>query len=898
MIDSVHWWNGVVNFEEDSDQPPAPVSPSEMAVVWQEVSPVFHTHVIETGTEEEYWEEVRKCLVKLTDDDAIPDPSQDFPKFVEKLYFYRDLIKISSVDSAINYAKHFCPESSNTFFVSEFLYAVSDPSLSVQAIHEMNTNHIEPWASYISRYGAIERFFDLFITFLQPANRKVENEYESFRLILAEIMTSLICDNCPKEMTKKETIVSSLYSRLLNLVIYSKTEASVSFARFAIAINLATLHELSLEVAIMRIVALINASPAMKMSHPMVLEFALSQGGKYIPFTLLAQQVAKHVSTIYDLNILAKLGGTSHDARFVVVRTLSMIMVQSKVLMSASAKLLTKILKEFSDENEDIKEWVQKFITLLFVYFNLCAKKEKYLRRVHMICSCLSNDIFLSIDFLKKTILQNANACYLLGNCQFLLDYFVCGEEYPFAKFFKREATKAEQSRTKLKTFPFKSNAQLVETTKSKKITTSKSEINQFQRDAINELGLPIEVAKYLYKSNDASTIDQQNCIFTLEDFVDQSKEKIDKIKSKKRRPKIQKMNMLIFTSDAVMTIFGLREYILQNENAITEFQIQALSGYIDIAREIISVLKSQAGLMADTKLLNRDLNRGSADDSQYKHLKDKRIALKKIALSVTKKFVAPRYADELASNLTTRIMKFDSQLQYSPPSQIDVLLIEFLKRSMFSSMIDATASVLEDGTIDAAVSTIWELNSAIIDSLSMPFNQNAIVLYNALVRTMFDYAYVLNPRPTLNRYKAASSNFIAKSIKFSAQPISMLNISMQAINAKRQQQPISTLFRAKSITLEPLEFMTNPLDIIYYIHQMINSLSSQSLTRTLTPPEIQTMLLGLVVSTPPSNIVAVAKFIEKWGNLISSSPMQKAKQLFLNCVNEIVDLDTVQDDN
>ena len=78
----------------------------------------------------------------------------------------------------------------------------------------------------------------------------------------------------------------------------------------------------------------------------------------------------------------------------------------------------------------------------------------------------------------------------------------------------------------------------------------------------------------------------------------------------------------------------------------------------------------------------------------------------------------------------------------------------------------------------------------------------------------------------------------------------------------------------------------------------MINSLSSQSLTGTLTPPEIQTMLLGLVVSTPPSNIVAVAKFIEKWGNLISSSPMQKAKQLFLNCVNEIVDLDTVQDDN
>ena len=768
----------------------------------------------------------------------------------------------------------------------------------------MNQRNVEPWPTYISQFGAIERFFDLFITFLQPANRNEENAYENFRLTLANLMTTLICENYNKDITRKQKIAYSLYSRLLNLIIYSKTDASVSFARFAIAINKVTLAELNSEDRAIRLIALLNSAPSNKLPHVLVCEYVLSQAGTLMPYTLLAQHIAKHIATVYDLTLLERLADKAREARFVIVRTLGQCMVHSRFIMRASAKMLAAILRNYAEEESDIdiRDWINKFFTYVFVFFQMCAKREKYVRRIVTLAECISSDIFLNIDYVKDIILPNANSCYLMGHCDFLKDYFPVGNEYPASKLFKAAYQKCEKFKPKLKTFPFKNNTNfLIDTTKRKNSSTVslKGIIDRQQSvDSLKEFGLSDEEIKYVYKTPESSTIDQQNCIFTLEDFIDQTKEKVEKVKKKQKRPKNQKIvNVNFFITEGYLEIHGLKACILENEHDILEYQSQALTNYINIARDLISLMKSQSSILVDTSLLSRDLNKGSADDLEYKKLKDSRVLLRKQAPILSRKWLAPKFSDELVSLIESQIIKFDVMIQYSPPSKIEEVLLEYLKRSPFAGMIEATATVIEDGTVDAGVSTIWELNCALLEELSLSIDQNAMILFQSLIRVMFDYAYSLNSRPWLNRYRKASLEFHKRAKEYARRSVSSLSIPTTVISAKRQDQPIQFLWRSRYFTFEPLQYMTSPLEILNHIHFLVTELPTQSLTGKLTPPELQMLLLALVVSTPPINIIAIAKFIQKWGALLSNSSVQKSKQMFLNCVTEILNLDEVQDD-
>ena len=904
MTEAFVWWNKIADDEDNSEEIPQKIPPEQMTLIWEQISPIFHAHVNYYGNEDEYWVSAQNCLIQLTDDKTIPNPNVNFSGFILKLFQYKDIIRINDMYTAIAYAQRFCPPDSNSFFISEFLYSVSDPFLAVRTIYEMNERNVEPWTTYISHYGAIERFFDLFITFLQPANRNEENAYENFRLTLANLMTTLICENFNKDITRKQKIAYSLYSRLLNLIIYSKTDASVSFARFAIAINKVALAEQNSEDRAVRLIALLNAAPSNKLPHVLVCEYVLSQAGTLIPYTLLAQQIAKHITSIYDLSLLERLAEKSRDARFVVVRTLAQGMVHSKCFMRAAAKMLASILRKYANEDSDIdiRDWINKFFTFVFVFFEMCAKREKYIRRIVSLAECISSDIFMNIDYVKDIILQNANSCYLMGHCEFIRDYFPIGDSNATSKFFKPAYVKCEKIKPKLKTFPFKNNSNyLIDTTKRKNSSSVsfKGIIDKQQSiDILKEFGLSDEEIKYVYKNPEASTIDQQNCIFTLEDFIDQTKEKVEKVRKKQKRPKTAKIvNINLFKTEGYLQIHGLRACLMDNEKKILDYQMQVLTNYVNIARDLISLMRAHSNIMVDTVLLSRDLNKGSADDLEYKQLKDTRVYLRRLAPVFSRKWVAPKFSDELVSLIQSQVIKFDIMIQYSPPGKVDTALLEYLKRSTYASMIEATSTVLEDGTVDAGVSTIWELNCALLDSLSLPVDQNAMILFQSLIRVMFDYAYALNTRPWLNRYKKASLEFLDKAREFSRRPVSFLSIPPTVISEKRQDQPIHTLWRMRHLTFEPLQYMTSPIEILNHIHFIVTELPTVSQTGKLTPPELQMLLLGLVVSTPPINIIAISKFIEKWGSLLSCPAVQKSKQLFLNCVIEISNLNDVVDD-
>ncbi|EAX99490.1 hypothetical protein TVAG_413080 [Trichomonas vaginalis G3] len=896
MPEAFLWWNAVVNYEENLDTPPERPGITEMNIIWQELSPIFHTHCNEGESEEMYWEDVYKCLCTLADNQNVGDPRTDFSAFVESLYSYRNLIKITDLDGAIYYAQRFCPKENSNFFVHEFLFAVSDPFLTVEAIDKLNSLNIEPWKSYIQQPGAIERIFDLFITFLQPANRTVENEYESFRVMLANLMTTLICES-NNEVFRKQQYAASLYSRLLNLIIYSQTDASVSFARCAIQLNKKFLKEYDADERAKRIVALLNASTSNKLSHAMTTLFAVSQGSITIPNYILAQQLSKNIQTEFDLNTVVSINRTGKEAKFIVMRSVAQTMVQSKLLMRLAAKYLVEIMSSLEDQ--DLIEWIQKFFLLIFVYIKIASKKEKYIRRLLMLCEIISTEQFLSATFAKKIILPCANTCYLKGGCDFLTYYFPLGSDLPQSNTYSRELSRYEKMRFKLKTFPFKNNSNmLVEGSRNRK--NSNGEVPLEMRAIINDfadLGISERAKPYLYRRSKLSVIDQQNTIFTLEDFIDQNKSKAEKIKNKSRH-KRSSVNPDLFTTEGILPITGLRSCMYANEAQLYDFQYKILMDFTNIAHELISVLKQLPGLNADIRLLQYDMQHFGLEDNYYKSLKDQRAQLRKLIPIYSRKYTAPKYIEEIFGVLSQGGVKFDQNLQYAPPNELDTVLVEYIQRSSYKEIMNATAMIIEDGTLDGAVSTIWELNNSIIEDLKMTFNQNAMILYMSLIRAIFDNAYALNPRPHLNRYSKANKEFLEKARKFIEQPISLLNLSETIVGAKRVNQPIYSLMLSSKYSFEHIQFLTNPIDILYQIHLQCQQLFQLSSTGTLSPPDHQMLILALVASTPPSNAVSIAIFLEKWGNLFSNATLSKSKRMFIDAVSGIINIVKITDDS
>jgi len=890
------WWNEMM-YDEKSDNVPDIIDQQEAIRVWQVHFPVICVMVKESTSNDIYWSFIGEFMNKFIENDRIEDPFEDFSNFVLKLYKYRETLSMKDINSCISFVEAFCSDDPVTFFTDCFLVAVSDPMLCVRTMHELHRVRNSCWNMFLDHYGIIERLFDVFITFLQPSNSgDDEEEYGDFRLIVADLIASLLVDTNRNLVLGKE-IVAGFFSRLLNLINYSKPIDSISYARIAIRLNNHFLDLIPIEEAAGRVSALLSSSPPGKAAHHVVAQYSYSLCGKFISKASLANVLSKQgACSLWDFNLLKDLAVQSgNETKMIVVRFLSKTLTCSKIYTRLSATILNEILKD-CDENSPVCEWSKQFITRLFCFIKLSSRKEKYMRRIHSICDIISSHVFSETKFLLKAIFQNANSAYLIGNePQFFSDYFRVGESQPKVKHFSREFEKFDGLKMKLKSFPFKiGSTQLLEHGRSKNKGKNRTKKDVEVDESLKETGLSYNALKYVLKDMNASTIDQQQCIFTLEDFIDQEKEKYDNIKIRQKYS-----NKLVhhnYRHEGKAKIVALRYIIAENENEIAEYQRSALSQYIDIAREIIGALRQHPYLMADIKKLNLDLNLGCGDDPSYKRLKDHRLMLQSAAKDSAKAYIIPNYSLDLQAALTTSFIKFDPVLQYSPPSEIDALIMEYLKKSLFDGMIDATAEVIEDGTIDAAVSTIWELNGAIIDNLGLRMDATALITYTSLVRQVFSKAYTVKERPVLRSYEKSSIVFLKKCEEFCNQPISELNLSEELIG-RRKKAAIYSLFRSKVHNLSAIEFMTNPIDMLYHIHQAVLSLPAAVNAPKLTPPETQILLLALVTYSPPSNAIAIYKFLKKWGTLMMSPDVQKSKQLFFNSINHLMSADDIADE-
>ena len=886
MEEAFLWWNRGNGGSEDASPPTLP-SVKDASLCWIEMAPIFHTFLDEN--DQNYWKSVVEITKKFAESDDVPDPESDFPGFICVLYKIKDFIKPQNYENCKKFVNLFYTQHDSVFFLKEFLYGVSDPFLSVTILHQMFKEKFPPFIDFLMQYGAIERFFDMFVTFLCPLSGNIEDDFFEFRIVLADLLTEILTSNI-RPIILVDDVISNFYSRLLNLINYSKKEASLCFARDAIHINNTWLKTLTAEQASTRITTMITSAPVGKAAHNYICRYALSQAGKYISHSRLVSLLTKQgFKSNYDLEFLRSIADAEgSDAVKVVIHTFAKLLCSSKVFMRASGQLLIDELIK-NGEDKEVHDWTLKFITLLIIFIKKAILGQRFVRRANLLCEIITSEPFRQVKWLYKGVQSNANAAYLIDNKPEIFKlYFHVGKQYPAASYFEREYKKYSQflKKTKnLKSFPFK-----VGTNQLIKISDIESS-NPFDKgndavidESLKDLGLGPRALRYVYHDFDAGTIEQQQSIFLLEDFIDHEKERFEK--TEYFHDRFVRIDVSCFMPNGRMELSAIKHFCQDMEDQIWNYQTNALNEFISIAKEIIAALEQHPHLIANIKALTRDLNLGCSDDQRYKKLKAQRKRLKKLAERKAAQYRVPNYLVDLHDILFSMFYKFDANMQYSPPSDIDDHIINFINFSEFKIMIDATTDIVISGSVDAAIQTIWELNTAIVEKTQLRGEATLIIIYTSIVRYMFDINYIKNPE--LNLYKEANKSFVELCKQFAEQPIGILSLSDEFLSKVSARGTISNFFKNRNHTLNIIDFFTNPIDIMTNIHISVQTLNTIVPGLEIKASDRLRLVLGLIVTFPPQNTIAIIKFVDKWSTVTPSNNIMMSYMLFKKAVNSI----------
>jgi hypothetical protein len=245
-----------------------------------------------------------------------------------------------------------------------------------------------------------------------------------------------------------------------------------------------------------------------------------------------------------------------------------------------------------------------------------------------------------------------------------------------------------------------------------------------------------------------------------------------------------------------------------------------------------------------------------------------------------------------LCSALVSASSRLDPELLYTPPSTFDYQLEEYISNDPFlMAMLAPAAMIITDGTPSSLMPTIGELNKAILANLGITGGPPVTVMYIALVRILFGVSYTQNPS-RLSGDIEANSNFMIACELFARQPVRQLDLG-EAISRKYTPGlPIASLFNPKQFgLLRPMEWMTNPIDLLYCVNQILKDLARffASDEGFLAFDDTIGLLLALLSISPPSNAIAIVSFLSRWECVPLSQNLLHAATMFGAAVEHIL---------
>lgn len=860
------WWNRVANYGSDIQSPPTIPALARMPGICQELAPVLHVHLNFFEEEKVFWRHARELVMKISHANPFPDPCENFPLFVLYLYTFRELLKPATINNCLFYAEHFCPDPPGEFFFGPFLFAVGDPELVIRAFFFMNQQKYPLWVKFLAQTGVIERGFDLFLSFLSSGSLDSNEAAVDLKLQLSVMMTDLITEHEGLVMERK--IFESLVKAIRRLIETAPSSVSMTFVRCLTHLGeLAISKKLSdvLECVMENSVCFFEKRTIYKSYF---LQWLLCRVEHFKATTLLSSLFRQSALDLFTIDVIMKMIPMAKDkprAVHLSVCFFSRMMIQQTVWARSFGSLLPQLLT--MNVCDDLtKKWFRDYLKLSFMCLKMSFSLKRYRRRFLTWVSVIASDEFMGIDWVCEKVHLHARRV-LDEKTQFLCSFLNLSSDVRESVSWEKCFEQMKVHRGLLKSLPFRTQSNSL----FRVGTKSKHEKVRLSPD-IEKLGLVPWLAVHVFINPQQTPLDQLKLGFELED---QRKSLIEKLHEAEASVSRSPIKHAQFWPPQNAELNACNAEVKAIDAKAVEFQREVLSEYSRSCDILIESMKNDKTISVDCPAVVRACEKQRVGSARYLFLKERRTALLAHASSLAKDYANSCCFTKMnfCRNLLEAVSRFNVELDYSPPSLLDDLLLKYIASTQDAGVVDGVCLLIKNKSCETVARTLQDLASRLANAFDPPANPTIKkILFTSITRIVFDKDYTTGAS-ILCQYETENEALRRKYVAFRGTKLTTLGLTDELL-AKIMAKP--TAFKgARMPEFVGLSFEVNPIDMAYKIYQAVKSY--QRIFNDDEPfceADVVGMLFGGLTVSAPFNLAAVNAFLMLWKDTMIVNPI------------------------
>ena len=326
-------------------------------------------------------------------------------------------------------------------------------------------------------------------------------------------------------------------------------------------------------------------------------------------------------------------------------------------------------------------------------------------------------------------------------------------------------------------------------------------------------------------------------------------------------------------------------------------YETKNLQTLITLVESLLKMTKNNPFITINLTQFEQDTSETFSRQLEYRNIKNKREVVSRAISRIDFCLDQTELFNSIRRDIPILSKTFKENLMYSPPHEIDRKVAFFIIQSPMQKMIISIANFIAYGNPNDALYAIGEFANELYNKLQVNTETAQVIIYLSAIRFLFDESYVIASE--LSMFSDENIKFMKKCEQFCKQPAKALQLSNDIESYYTPGLPISALFKPKHCNaLKQLEFLVNPIDIVYSINAILNQLAQffGSDVGVLSFDDTLAMFVGLLSVSPPANTISIAKFIEKWNVAQLSEILRAAQNFYLAAVCNIMGVSSISE--
>jgi hypothetical protein len=409
--------------------------------------------------------------------------------------------------------------------------------------------------------------------------------------------------------------------------------------------------------------------------------------------------------------------------------------------------------------------------------------------------------------------------------------------------------------------------------------------------EGVERLNIDAFFARFISFDPNQPALEQQQQIIHVEEYRDQEIARVDEL----IRAAPFRYDLSEYRYGYRSLLVGFNALLGEYEALMARWQRRRLAKFVRNSQLIVDLLRSDPTLSINSRQLTKQYDRDKVTRPAYVRLKRQTQHIRSAASCYASTLAKVGRIDWVLTSELSRVMfAFIPSVHYSPPSGFDDVVFRKVSAGDELEMLRAIVLIAAANEASGTIQTVTELVQRLFDSLDIEKGpQQCAIVFAAIIRIVFDQAYLVGPSP-LTGFAEQTADFVAACERAVRQTVASLGLRQGLLPGGNDRKQIGAVFRHNRMpSLAAISFCTNPIDLVYQIHLVINAFNQKMApAAALAHEDVVALLYAVIVSAPPASALGIAKFLAVWEKLVGGDALVAARRAFLEAMQKIYPID------